>query len=106
MIHNFTRHNLRKLLLVLMLLPVVASASNTFEGQNIYQRHCVMCHGNQGISTMPSAPSFKRGEGLFQSDMTLLQRIKSGKNACPAYIGLLKNQQIYDVIAYLRTLYP
>ena len=93
-------------IVMLMLLSLNVNASSTFEGQKIYQRYCVMCHGSNGISTMPNAASFKRGEGLFNSDLTLLQRIKSGKNACPAYIGLLKDQEIFDVIAYLRTLYP
>lgn len=90
----------------LLLSPVTGSASNTFEGQNIYQRHCFMCHGMQGMSTMASAPSFKRGDGLFKSDLSLMKHIKTGKSACPPHIGLLNDQQIFDVIAYLRTLYP
>lgn len=80
------------------------SASNIINGQKIYQRHCVMCHGNNGRSVMPGAADFNRGEGLFQSDNSLLERIKSGKNACPAYRGILPEQEIFDVIAYLRTL--
>ena len=96
----------RLLVCVLILYPVIGSSASSSEGQKVYQQHCLMCHGAQGISTMASAPSFKRGEGLFNSDMSLLQRIQTGKNACPAYVGRLKNQQIYDVIAYLRTLYP
>ena len=97
---------IRLLICLPLLFPALAIAANTFEGQAQYQRYCVMCHGAKGISTMPSAPSFKRGDGLFQSDLSLLKRIKSGKNACPSYRGLLKDQQIFDVIAYLRTLYP
>ena len=79
-------------------------AANFDNGRQIYQRHCAMCHGNNGNSVMPGAANFNRGEGLFQSDYSLLARIKSGKNACPAYRGILSEQKIFDVIAYLRTL--
>ena len=79
-------------------------ASDVDNGRQIYQRYCAMCHGNNGNSVMPGAANFNRGEGLFQSDYSLLARIKSGKNACPAYRGILSEQKIFDVIAYIRTL--
>ncbi len=79
-------------------------ASNFDNGRKIYQQHCAMCHGNNGNSVMAGAANFNRGEGLFQSDYSLLARIKSGKNACPAYRGILSEQKIFDVIAYIRTL--
>ena len=91
---------------LMFLFPVSGWAANTQQGEQIYRANCAMCHGTQGISTMASAPSFKRGVGLFKSDFALLNRIKNGKNACPAYIGILRDQQIFDVIAYMRTLYP
>jgi len=79
-------------------------ASNFDNGRKIYQRHCAICHGNNGNSVMAGAANFNRGEGLFQSDYSLLARIKSGENACPAYRGILSEQKIFDVIAYIRTL--
>lgn len=85
--------------------PLVVQASNTTDGKKLYEHNCAMCHGMQGVSTMANAPNFKRGEGLFKSDLILQEHIKKGKNACPAFIGLLKQQQIFDVIAYLRTFY-
>ena len=98
----------KKLIFVmLMLIPFFSNtslASNTINGQKIYQQHCVMCHGVNGKSVMAGAADFNRGEGLFQSDHKLLERIQSGKNACPAYRGILTEQKIFDVIAYLRTL--
>jgi mono/diheme cytochrome c family protein len=79
-------------------------ASDIGNGRQIYQRHCAMCHGQNGDSVMAGAANFNRGEGLFQSEYSLLARIKSGKNACPAYRGILSEQKIFDVIAYIRTL--
>ena len=84
----------------------IAMAAGSGEGQKIYQRDCAMCHGVQGISVMASAPSFKRGQGLLKSDFALKEHIKKGKNACPSFIGILRDQQIFDVIAYMRSLYP
>ena len=98
--------SIRWIICLALLTPTLAMAASTIEGKNIYDRNCAMCHGAQGISVMASAPSFKRGQGLFKSDFTLMEHIKKGKNACPAFIGILRDQQIFDVIAYLRTLYP
>ena len=79
-------------------------ASDLNNGRKIYQLHCVICHGVSGKSVMVGAANFNRGEGLFQSDYSLLERIQSGKNACPAYRGILTEQKIFDLIAYIRTL--
>lgn len=94
------------LLYLTLLLPVPLMASSTVEGQKLYQRNCVSCHGPDGISMMANAPSFKRGEGLFKSDMALQQHLKNGRNACPSFLGILRDQEMLDVIAYIRTLYP
>jgi mono/diheme cytochrome c family protein len=92
------------ILLLTLILPATAQSSDVSKGQSIYQQRCAMCHGTTGKGSMAGAPDFKRREGLFQSDQSLLARIKAGKNACPAYQGILTDQKIYDVIAYLRTL--
>ncbi len=80
-------------------------AANTALGKQIYKQNCSICHGIQGISSMPSAPDFKRGNRLMQSDFAIVEHLKKGKNACPTFIGILKKQQMFDVIAYLRTFY-
>jgi cytochrome c6 len=79
-------------------------AADTFKGGELYAVHCASCHGSSGISVMPSAPNFARGENMLQPDPTLLTSIKFGKNAMPAYQGILKDSEIMDVIVYLRTL--
>ena len=40
----------------------------------------------------------------MQPDLLLLTSIKNGKNAMPAYQGILSDSDIMDVIVYLRTL--
>lgn len=79
-------------------------AADTFKGAELYAAHCVSCHGVSGINIMPDAPDFTQYESLLQPDLTLLTSIKNGKNAMPAYQGVLTDQDIMDVIVYLRTL--
>jgi cytochrome c6 len=99
----------KQLLLITAIITVPgafpANASDINLGRIIYQRHCVSCHGANGSPIMAAAPDFRRGQGLMQSDQSLQKRIQNGKNACPAYRGILDDQQILDVIAYIRTLF-
>ena len=83
----------------------IVQASDLNLGREIYQQHCAMCHGVNGTASMAGAPDFKRGQGLMQSDRALLKRIQVGDKACPAYRGILTDQQIFDVIAYVRALF-
>jgi len=91
------------LALITLFSATTPMASDSNNGRKIYQKHCAMCHGQNGTSVMAGAPDFNRARGLFQSDRSLLERIQAGKNACPAYRGILTEQKIFDVIAYIRT---
>ncbi len=91
------------LLGLLAALPSTGHAADTAEGQRLYQMHCIACHGATGESLIPNTPNFSRGEGLMQADIGIMASIKAGKNAMPAFAGVLRDQQILDVIAYLRT---
>jgi cytochrome c6 len=85
-------------------LPGIVRAADIGAGQMIYNMHCVPCHGVRGESVIPGAPSFARGDRLMQPDMGLMMTIKAGKNGMPSFNGILRDQQILDVVAYLRTL--
>jgi mono/diheme cytochrome c family protein len=94
-------------LFVFFLLALDSStsrAADTIKGGELYAVHCASCHGASGTSVMPNAPNFAQGENLLQPDPILLKSIKNGKNAMPAYQGILSDHDILDVIVYLRTL--
>jgi cytochrome c6 len=91
-------------LLLLMFVPCLSQAADPNKGSEIYQSHCASCHGVSGVSVMVGAPNFSEGEGLINPDSKLLISIQNGKNAMPAYRGVLSDQDILDAIAYLRTL--
>lgn len=87
-----------------LLLSGMACAADPGNGSKIYGTHCSGCHGDGGVSNMPGTPDFSRRERLFQPDMALLASIRDGVRVMPAYKGLLSDQEILDVISYLRTL--
>ncbi|NMM05005.1 c-type cytochrome [Polaromonas sp.] len=80
-------------------------AADTFKGRQLYTTNCVTCHGATGKSVIPGAPNLGLGDGMMRPDFTLLNAIRSGKNAMPAFRGILSDRDIMDVIAYMRTLH-
>jgi cytochrome c6 len=81
-----------------------AHAADPRKGAGIYRQHCADCHGNRGVPNMPGVPDFSRNERLMQSDLVLVKTISIGKGMMPAFQGILSENDILDVIAYLRTL--
>jgi len=100
-----TRHLKLKLFAFLLLLigSGASHAADPAKGSKLYAMHCVSCHGASGVSVMPGTPNFKQGGALMRPDSFLLNIIKNGKNASPAYAGIMSDQEILDLIAYMRT---
>ena len=88
----------------LAMLPTMALAVDLVNGKNLYLIHCSGCHGEKGNSVNPEAPNFARGERLFQSDDALIDVVRSGRESMPAYMGILQDREILDVISYAKTL--
>lgn len=92
------------LLVALTFTTNLAQASEANKGRELYNLYCSDCHGTTGISVMPDAPNFAKNENLIKSDFELFDSISKGNNAMPLYQGILSDQEILDVIAYIRTL--
>jgi mono/diheme cytochrome c family protein len=90
---------------VLLAAGGALQAADTFKGRQLYTANCVTCHGATGKSVIPGAPNLGLGDGMMRPDFTLLNAIRSGKNAMPAFRGILSDRDIMDVIAYMRTLH-
>ena len=111
--HARQTYTMRLLQLCLTTTVLIASAiisSNTqaadfFNGEKIYQKYCQSCHGVKGQGGIGGAPNFARGQSLMKPDAFLYDTINRGKNAMPAYRGVLKEEEFYDVITYLRSFY-
>jgi len=91
-------------LALLTMLPHSALAADPVNGQRLYLTHCAGCHGQNGLSTLPNAPNLARSERLNQPDPVVVDKIRSGINTMPPFLGILKDNEIYDVVSYVRTL--
>lgn len=105
-------------LLVIALSAVPAAGRGDPErGRALYQYGCQVCHGDRGRGDGPAAKNFdprprdltdaRYMQGL--SDDYLFRVIKMGggpfgKPNMPAWGALLEDEEILDLVAYLRTL--
>ena len=78
-------------------------------GADTYKSKCQMCHAADGSGNTPAGKStkvnsFNSPDVVKMSDDDLIAVTKKGKNKMPAYAGKLSDDQIKDVVAYVRTL--
>lgn len=99
-------------ILVSSLSLAAHSKPNAKEGKKTYDMNCAMCHGPKGAgdgaaaaALNPKPRNFTEGKFKYGStDKDLFNLISKGKGAMPPWGSVLKENQIYDVIAYIRTL--
>ncbi len=104
------------------LLLLVATASYASEGdevvigdvargQDVYNRTCVACHGENGKGELPGIPDLTQADGpLSKSDDVLLQNMIEGVAKEDAFIEMppmggnpdLSEQDIAHVLSYMR----
>ena len=100
--------SLQALLLVFALgMATSAFAQNTAE--SLYKSKCQICHGPDGAGNTPAGKKlgtkdFHSPEVKKMSDSELAEITKAGKNKMPAYGKSLSEQQIKDLIKYMRSL--
>jgi cytochrome c6 len=78
-------------------------------GADTYKTKCAMCHGDDGTAATPMGKnmkilSFKAPAMVSASDGQFFASTKNGKGKMPGYNGKLTDQQITDVVKYIRTL--
>lgn len=80
-------------------------AADAGKGGQVYAANCEVCHANNGQGVVADTPDFRFGDNLIKPDVQLFNSISSGKGMMPAFRGLLSEQDILNVISYLRTLH-
>ncbi len=93
--------------LCILLLSVLVSARALAEpplGRELYGRHCESCHGMDGRGLLPGTPDLSRPDAMMLPDSTLMQVIENGSGTMPAYMGILKADEMRAVITYMRTM--
>ena len=88
---------------------------NPQTGQAIYQQHCVRCHGKALDGKGPDAASlgvppanFHSAHSRIKDDFELWLTIQGGRmfTAMHNWSDELRNDQINDVVAYIRSVVP
>ncbi len=91
------------LMMLIIISPSLAFANNVFNGKDVYSKECVSCHGHNGAGEMPGVPNFTESNILFKMNRELINVVNDGIGIMPGYRGLLTDEEIQDVVAYLRT---
>ncbi len=91
-------------ILLLTIHTTQVSAGDSFKGQGLYQQSCSNCHGTRGKGNIPGMPDFTKQQGLRKSDPGLLQRLRNGRGTCPPFAGIVADEDLLDIISYLRTM--
>lgn len=86
------------------LIAPQAQAADPLRGAELYRQHCAVCHGAGGRPVLPGAPDLTHPMALLKPDTALLETIRSGRAAMPAYAGQLRDREILDLVAHLRTI--
>lgn len=92
------------LLIAGMLAAGSPAAADMRNGSRIYSMHCAGCHDESGAPVLPGAPDFRRGTALLRPDAQIVASLKTGRGGMPTFVGILKERELLDVVAYLRTL--
>ena len=91
--------------LAIIMVSGSAFAGNPVEGRKVWKSNsCPSCHGINGNPVVPGVPSFARGDRMIKPDAKLVETLISGSKIMPAWKGILSREQMFDVIAYIRTL--
>ena len=96
--------------------PLKNTEKNLTEGESLYQANCSSCHGSGGQGDGPASGGLNpKPQNLAvtqskQSDAYLYWRISEGglmepfNSLMPAWRGLLDEDQIWQIITYVRTM--
>lgn len=76
--------------------------TSILRGKEIYHERCAACHGVDGVSILPGAPEFAKGERLDKTDKELLQSMMHGKGDMPGWKETLSKQQCKDALTYVK----
>ncbi len=79
-------------------------------GRALYQYRCVACHGERGLGDGPIGAALKPKppnlavHGQRGMDGDVAWRVAEGRGLMPSWKSVMTQDQIWDVVNYLRTL--
>ena len=95
----------------IMKSTVKSSDASVQEGEALYRKNCISCHGRTGAGdgikakTLDTFPgNFTTSEFQSQSDGTVFYQSKFGRNEMPKYENKIEDTDIWNMVNYMRTL--
>lgn len=85
-------------------IVIYPSAADTGAGRKLYQQYCVQCHQPEGGDWRNRESRAFMNYVVRTPRRQLAQRIKTGGKVCPAYMVLLSEENIDNVVDYIRVL--
>lgn len=90
--------------------PVAQGDVSNKAGMALYNKNCASCHGKTGLGDGVKARSIKTSTGDFskpefqkQADGELFYKTKNGHGDMPKYEGKLADNDIWNIVNYMRT---
>ncbi len=93
----------------ILVCAVVATSAWAEPAASVYKTKCAACHGPAGDASTPAGkalkvPSFISEQAMKETDANLLTIAKNGKGKMPAWRDKLSEDQLRDLIAFIRTM--
>jgi cytochrome c6 len=106
---NLMSCNARVFLLSTIIVLCAGSSQAQGTAEKLYKTKCVACHAPNGSGDTPAgkkvgARDLRSTEVQSQSDAQLVELVTKGKDKMPAYGKTLKDDEIKDLVAYVRAL--
>ena len=90
--------------------PVKPGDASNKAGQALYTKNCTSCHGKAGLGDGVKARALKQFPGDFskadfqsQTDGDHFYKTKMGRGEMPKYEGKMTDDDIWNVVNYMRT---
>jgi mono/diheme cytochrome c family protein len=91
--------------------PVAQSDASAKVGLSLYTKNCASCHGKTGLGDGVKARTLKDFPGDFSkaefqglTDGDIYFKTKTGRGDMPKYEGKLADDDIWNIVNYMRTL--
>ena len=90
--------------------PISANMHSVKQGEQIFQKNCISCHGKSArgdgplAKTLTPKPSNLRMMSGMHADGDFAWKISNGRGAMPAWKEMLKQEQIWHVVNYIQSL--
>jgi len=100
---------MRLMAVVLVAGMALATTAAAQDAAELYRSKCQVCHGTDGKGDTAAgkklgAKDFHSPEVASMSDAELFEITKQGKNKMPSYDKKLSDDQIKQLVKYIRTL--